>query len=138
MSMSVGTGEGPRAEINVTPMADIMIVLLVIFMVTMPVIAASGVKLPAAENARDGATPPIVVVLKSDRSLAIEGSAARDLGAVSEEVRERLDRLPEGSRIVHLKADTTLGYSEVRKTMDLLGHLGANQIALRTAPRAAR
>lgn len=138
MSMSVGTGEGPRAEINVTPMADIMIVLLVIFMVTMPVIAASGVKLPAAEHARDGATPPVVVVLKADRSLAIEGSTARDLGAVSEEVRDRLDRLPEGSRVVHLKADTGLGYSEVRKAMDLMGQLGANQIALRTAPPVAR
>lgn len=139
MSMSLGgSGSGPRAEINVTPMADIMIVLLVIFMVTMPVIAASGVKLPAAAHARDTAAPPVVVVLKGDRSLAIEGSTARDLGAVSEEVRDRLDRLPEGSRVVHLKADTSLGYSEVRRVMELLGQLGANQIALRTAPRTAR
>lgn len=137
MSMSAGgSGSGPRAEINVTPMADIMIVLLVIFMVTMPVIAASGVKLPAAAHARDGATMPIVVVLKGDRSLTIEGSTARDLGAVSAEVRDRLDRLPEGSRVVRLKADTALGYSEVRRVMELLGELGANQIALMTARRA--
>jgi biopolymer transport protein ExbD len=139
MSMSLGgSGSGPRAEINVTPMADIMIVLLVIFMVTMPVIAASGVKLPPATHAREGANTPIVVVLKADRSLALEGSPARDLGAVSAEVRDRLDRLPEGSRVVHLKADTALGYSEVRHVMELLGQLGANQIALRTAPAAAR
>ena len=136
MSLSVGEhASGPRAEINVTPMADIMIVLLVIFMVTMPVIAASGVRLPAAAHARDGATTPIVVVLKGDRSLAIEGSTARDLGAVSSEVRDRLDRVPEGSRVVHLKADTSLGYSEVRRVMELLGELGANQIALMTARR---
>lgn len=135
MSVNVGTGSGPRAEINVTPMADIMIVLLVIFMITMPAIVASGVKLPAAANAHDKSNPPLVVVLKADRSLALEGSTANDPGAVSAEIRERLDRLPEGSRIAHLKADTSLGYSEVRRVMELLGELGANQIALRTSPR---
>ena len=136
MSLSVGRhGSGPRAEINVTPMADIMIVLLVIFMVTLPVIARSGVQLPKAAHARDRATAGLVVVLKPDRSLAIEGSLARDLGAVSTELRERLDRLPEGSRVVHLKADTSLGYSEVRRVMELLGELGANQIALMTVRR---
>ena len=135
MSMSVGTGSGPRAEINVTPMADIMIVLLVIFMITMPAIVASGVNLPKATNAHDKANPPLVVVLKADRSLAIEGSMALDPAAVSAEIRERLDLLPEGSRVVHLKADTTLGYSEVRRVMELLGELGANQIALRTSRR---
>jgi biopolymer transport protein ExbD len=135
MSMSVGSGQGPRAEINVTPMADIMIVLLVIFMITMPAIVASGVKLPTATNAHDKKNPPLVVVLKADRSLAIEGSTARDPGSISAEIRERLDRLPEGGRVAHLKADASLGYSDVRRVMEMLGELGANQIALRTSPR---
>jgi biopolymer transport protein TolR len=137
MSLDVGgSGSGPRAEINVTPMADIMIVLLVIFMVTMPVIAASGVTLPPAAHARDRGATHLVVVLKADRSLAIEGCAARDLGAVSSELRERLDRVPEGGRVVHLKADTSLGFAEVRRVMELLGQLGANQIALVTTRRS--
>jgi biopolymer transport protein ExbD len=136
MSMSVGGRRGgPCAEINVTPMADIMIVLLIIFMVATPYITQSGVALPEAENARATGAPPIVLVLTVDRALTLEGSAARDAAAVSGEVRARLERMSEGSRLVHLKADAALPYDEVLQVMDTLRELGAREIALLTSPR---
>ena len=137
MSMSVGARRsGPTAAINVTPMADIMIVLLIIFMVATPLIARSEVALPHASNARDTSVRPVVVVLKLDRSLSIEGSPARDLGSVSTEVRSHLDGVAEGARLVHLKADGGLPYAEVARVMDMLRDLGAGEIALMTSPRS--
>jgi biopolymer transport protein TolR len=127
---------GPTAEINVTPMADIMIVLLIIFMVTAPLIAQSGVALPQARNAQQKGATPIVVILRLDRSLAIEGSLARDVAAVSNELRQSLDGMAEGRRVLYLKADTALGYSDVKRVMDMLRELGADEIGLMTSRRA--
>jgi biopolymer transport protein ExbD len=135
MAMQAGRRDGPTAQINVTPMADIMIVLLIIFMVTAPLIARSGVSLPtAAHAARRGATP-IVVVLALDRSLGLEGSTARDPASISSEIRLRFDDMAEGARVVYLKADAGLGYADVRRVLDLLRDLGADDIALMTVPR---
>ena len=83
MAMSVG---GPRkgaiAEINVTPMADVMIVLLIIFMVATPIIASAPVRLPLAASARETGEERIEIVVRSDGSLAIGGEplAAQALG----------------------------------------------------------
>ncbi len=128
-----GTRSGPTVEINVTPMADIMIVLLIIFMVTAPLIAESGVRLPPARHALGRSATPFVVVLRHDRSLAVEGSTARDIAFVASEVREHLDGLAEGSRVVFLKADRELGYSHVRQVMDMLREMGADEIGLLTS-----
>ena len=59
MAMTVGAGrKGAIAEINVTPMADVMIVLLIIFMVATPIIAGSPVRLPDAAHAATPARMP--------------------------------------------------------------------------------
>ena len=136
MAMNIGKRSGPTAEINVTPMADIMIVLLIIFMVATPLITQSGVNLPPAHHTRDATTRPIVVVLTLDRVLSLEGSTARDVAAVSSEVRTRLDGVAAGTRLVHLKADTALPYDEVQRVMDMLRELGAEEVALLTSLRA--
>lgn len=137
MAMRTGSrGPGPTAEINVTPMADIMIVLLIIFMVATPLITQSGVKLPPAHNTRETKAMPIVVILTLDRALSLEGSTARGVGAVSSEVRARLDGVAKGTRVVHLKADAALPYDEVQRVMEKLRELGAEEVALLTSLRA--
>jgi biopolymer transport protein TolR len=137
MAMNLGGKRtGPTAEINVTPMADIMIVLLIIFMVATPLITQSGVNLPPASHTRDATTRPIVVVLTLDGVLTLEGSTARDVVAVSSEVRGRLEGVAAGTRLVHLKADTALPYDEVQRVMDILRELGAEEVALLTSQRA--
>jgi biopolymer transport protein ExbD len=136
MAMSLGgRREGPTAEINVTPMADIMIVLLIIFMVATPLITQSGVILPPARNTRNAQSRPIVVIMTLERALSLEGSTARDEAAVSSEVRARLDGVAAGTRLVHLKADTALPYDEVQRVLDLLRALGAEEVALMTSVR---
>jgi biopolymer transport protein ExbD len=101
--MAVGDKKGGAiADINVTPMADIMIVLLIIFMVITPMLQKGvDVKLPIASNTKErkDEQKTIIVAIKKDGT-------------------------------VYLKADSDLEYSEVMKVMDLLREAGVEEVAL--------
>jgi len=134
MSMAVGgKSGGPMADINVTPMADIMIVLLIIFMVITPMLQKGvDVRLPVAGNTKEKKDEPktIVVAVKKDGTTYLGGSKLDSQAELLPQVKERLQDLPEGARIIYLKADEGLPYSEVMKVMDLVREAGVEEIAL--------
>jgi biopolymer transport protein TolR len=134
MAMAVGGKKGgPMADINVTPMADIMIVLLIIFMVITPMLQKGvDVKLPEAGNTKERKDEPktIVVAIRKDMTTYL-GTARLDSQAeLLPQIKERLQDLPEGSRMIYLKADEELPYSEVMKVMDLCREAGVEEVAL--------
>jgi biopolymer transport protein ExbD len=133
MSMQVGgTKGGPMADINVTPMADIMIVLLIIFMVITPMLQKGvDVKLPQAGNTKEKKDDPksITVALRKDLTLYLRGIRI-DASELTPQVKELLQDTGEGGKIVYLKADEELPYSEVMKVMDLCREAGVEEIAL--------
>ena len=110
MSMAVGGKKGgAMADINVTPMADIMIVLLIIFMVITPMLQKGvDVKLPIAGNTKERKDEPktITVAIKQGRHDLPERHQARQpggphapaQGAARGPARRREGRLPEGRR----------------------------------------
>jgi biopolymer transport protein ExbD len=128
MSMSVG---GPRkgaiAEINVTPMADVMIVLLIIFMVATPIIARSPVHLPLAASARDEAGERVEIVVRSDGSLAL-GGAPIALPLVAEVLASRTAGGTRGSVLV--QADRDASYSDVARVLAACRTAGFSDVAL--------
>ena len=139
MSMAVGGKKGgPMADINVTPMADIMIVLLIIFMVITPMLQKGvDVKLPQAGNTKDRKddAKSIVVAIKknTDTYLQIGSTPTQKLDSQAElvpQIKERLQDLPEGARMIYLKADDALPYAEVMKVMDLCREAGVEEVAL--------
>jgi biopolymer transport protein ExbD len=134
MSMNVGSNKGTAiADINVTPMADIMIVLLIIFMVITPMLQKGvDVRLPVASNTeeRKDEQKTIMVAIKKDSTTYLGGTVLRDPAELVPQVKERLEDLPEGQKIVFLKADSELAYSEVMKVMDSLREAGVEEIAL--------
>ena len=138
MSMQVGgKREGPMADINVTPMADVMIVLLIIFMVITPLLQKGvDVKLPLAGNTKDRKDEPktlVVAVRKDTTTYVTQGPATQRLDNQAELLpllKERLQDLPEGARMIYLKADEELAYSEVMKVMDLCREAGVEEVAL--------
>src|SRR5512146_2432148 len=139
MSMAVGGKKGgPMADINVTPMADIMIVLLIIFMVITPMLQKGvDVKLPQAGNTKDRKddVKTIVVAIKknTDTFLQVGQTPTQKLERQEDllpQVKERLQDLPEGSRMIYLKADEALPYAEVMKVMDLCREAGVEEVAL--------
>ena len=134
MAMAVGGKKGGAiADINVTPMADIMIVLLIIFMVITPMLQKGvDVKLPAAGNTKERKDEPksVMVAVKKDSTTYLSGAKLDNQAELLPKVKERLQDLPEGARMVYLKADEGLPYSEVMKVMDLLREAGTEEVAL--------
>ena len=134
MSMSVGAGkEGPMAEINVTPMADVMIVLLIIFMVVTPLLQKGvDVRLPRAGNTQERKDEPKIptVAVRRDMAIFVGMDRLDSQAALLPLLRERVRDMAEGTRMVYLKADEQLPYSEVMKVMDICREAGIEEVAL--------
>jgi biopolymer transport protein ExbD len=114
-------------------MADIMIVLLIIFMVITPMLQKGvDVKLPQAGNTKERKDEPktIVVAVKKDTTTYIGSQKLDDQNQLQPLIKERLQDLPEGARLIYLKADEELPYAEVMKVMDLCREAGVEEVAL--------
>jgi biopolymer transport protein TolR len=135
MSMAVGGKKGgPMADINVTPMADIMIVLLIIFMVITPMLQKGvDVRLPTATNTKERKDEPktIIVAVKQDGTTYLNGIKMDNPAAdLTRAVKERLEEMADTGKVVYLKGDEALPYSEVMKVMDYCREAGVEEIAL--------
>jgi len=131
-------GEGlyqPLAEINVTPLVDVMLVLLIIFMVTAPLLA-SGIKvnLPSARTAEPlEAKDPVVVVVARDGAVSVgKDQVARDQLAATVKMR-----LGDSNGIVQLRGDRDAAYGDVVAVMDDLAASGVTRIAIVSSGRHA-
>jgi biopolymer transport protein ExbD len=131
-------GEGlyqPLAEINVTPLVDVMLVLLIIFMVTAPMLAAGiKVNLPSAKTAQPLQTKePVVVVVAKDGALSVgkDPVSPDDLAATVKA------RLGESNGVVQLRGDRDASYGTVVSVMDDLAANGVTRIAIVSSGRPA-
>lgn len=137
MALTVGRDGGPVSQINVTPMADVIIVLLVVMMLAVPLLdRESGLRLPGAPHARpdprnDGG---LRLVLRANASLWLGPQAFPSRDTLREALRERLDARREGQRVVWLLADQDVAYREVDAAMLLCREAGAEQVALVADP----
>ncbi|CAM5763326.1 protein TolR [Labrys miyagiensis] len=137
MSFSLQDPEGsdglgaPRAvsDINVTPFVDVMLVLLIVFMVTAPMLAA-GVKvnLPKASGAAalSPAKEPLLVSIKADGSVFI-GQDARSGADFDAAIKARVAEDPKV--MAHIRADASVPYEKVLDTMAALSRDGVGQLA---------
>ncbi len=142
MGMSVGDGienrgEGeyrPISEINITPMVDVMLVLLIIFMITAPLLVAGvPVELPNTSAARiSQPQKPIIVSLGADGSIFIrEEQVTRDT------LLPRLQamRAAEGDAVVYVRADKNRAYGEVMEILGRVGESGYPRVSLLSQPK---
>ena len=130
MAMGVGPSRGIKSEINVTPLVDVVLVLLIIFMVVTPMLQrGKDVKLPRAAKVEDEKkqADPIIVSVTTDRRMYVESSELND-DAFEDELHRKLMEKP--GRKILLKGDTTLAFEDVRKVMNLARKAGAKGIAL--------
>ncbi len=123
---------GVMAEINVTPFVDVMLVLLIIFMVTAPLLVAGvAVDLPESRaETLDQTAEPVQLSIDRDGVISIddlvieEGSLSTRLAEIAAEPAP-----PEGRR-VYLRADRSLDYGRVMRVMGELNAAGLNRVAL--------
>ncbi len=121
------------AEINVTPMVDVMLVLLIIFMVTAPLLVAGvPVNLPDSRaKALDQADKPVQISLDAQGKMFLD-----DEPIMRAQLPARLSSLATGEGAqgpqIYLRADTTLDYGKVMAVMGELNRAGLNRVALVT------
>jgi biopolymer transport protein TolR len=124
----------PMADINVTPMVDVMLVLLIIFMVTAPLLMA-GVPV----NLPDSNAKPLTAQEKEPIQISLDDGGAVYVGdaLVSAETlpatlaQIAADGGPE-TPLIHLRADTALDYGAVMRVMGELNRAGLNRVSLVT------
>jgi biopolymer transport protein TolR len=136
MTMSVGEGRGQAmSSINVTPMADIMIVLLIIFMVTVPLIGQGRVaELPQAPHAGDRRDGPLVLSLPSDGTVHLDDHPVLAGAALRMALEQRFQAVPSGARLVIVEADREVPFEAVGAALRDCREAGADEVALATHP----
>ena len=133
MAMTASGEDELRAEINVTPLVDVVLVLLVILLLVAPMLKEElPVELPLAMHADDatgGTTPTLTIA--ADGSVAFDGSPLS-----SDDLAARLTAIYAGrtDKTVMLAADRRLGYARVVDVMDACRAAGIERIGVVTAP----
>ena len=124
-------------QINVVPYIDVMLVLLVIFMVTAPLINPGVVDLPSVGSKRATPVAPLEVSLKTDQSLWLrEGSNAPLRVSRAELVSRVLDRQAKNpEQAVVIAADRSVRYEEVIGVLDILQRNGVHKVGLLLRPQ---
>ncbi len=138
MSMDLGGAKGGvKSDINVTPLVDVMLVLLIIMMLVAPMLQQGvSVKLPTAENTVDkpeqqGQT---VLAISKDKSIFLNAKPVQD-NDLTRRVSELLENKTD--KIVLIKADEEVEYSAVMNAMDQLRQAGIEDIGLITERKRA-
>jgi biopolymer transport protein ExbD len=130
MAMGVGPNRGVKSDINVTPLVDVVLVLLIIFMVVTPMLQrGKDVKLPRAAKVEDEKknADPIIISVTTEHRMYIESGEFTEETFETELHRKLLEK---PGRKILLKGDTSLAFEDVRKMMDLARKAGAKGIAL--------
>lgn len=137
MGFSTGGGGKSRAamsEINVTPLVDVMLVLLIIFMVTAPMMQ-QGIDIDLPETANSGVATndePFVLEIRKNRKIYVG-----DTQLQMETLRTRLEAIfsTRKNKQIYLQADRTVDYGYVAEAMGEVRAAGITSIGLVTLPK---
>ncbi len=133
---SSGSGRrqsAPMAEINIIPLVDVMLVLLIIFMVTTAFTKDTGLKLnlPPAKTTEAGAqnSTDLVVALAQSNKITLDGQPASE-AQISAAMRDRVRKNPQSHVVI--KGDGGIAYARIVRVMDLARQAGMRSVALGT------
>ena len=122
----------PMAEINVTPLVDVMLVLLIIFMVTAPLLVA-GVPIDLPESragALDQSAEPVQIAIDSAGRITIDEEPIAEAALATKLATIAAQPQPTEGRRIYLRADRSLDYGRVMRVMGELNRAGLNRVAL--------
>ncbi|HRU38880.1 MAG TPA: biopolymer transporter ExbD [Candidatus Goldiibacteriota bacterium] len=127
------------SEINITPLTDVMLVLLIIFMVTTPFIVQGNIKinLPSAKSPSDEAVDKnIIVGLSADGKVYLNGVEIKSDADLSAGIKAAIAKT--GNNTVIIEGDKMAFHGEMVKIMGLAKDAGAGKLAITTIPEAER
>ena len=128
---------GPMHEINVVPYVDVMLVLLVIFMVTAPLVTPGVIDLPSVDKAGHPKLVPLEVVITEEQKLLVrERDAAGRIVSERPVARGELGKIVKDPKAPVLVAgDKNVRYEAVLQVMDELRRQGVERVGLQVKPR---
>jgi biopolymer transport protein TolR len=132
---SRGRGRRTINEINMVPFIDVMLVLLIIFMVTAPLITPSVINLPSVDRANRQPDKPIEILIKSDDEVRIKKDPSLGGDGLSIPMRQigqetRKAQGGDNDRPVVISADKSVKYETVVRTMNQLKRAGIERVGL--------
>ena len=136
MAMDLGGAKGGvKSDINVTPLCDVMLVLLIIMMIVAPLLQQGvSVTLPKAGNTTDkpDTQGQVVVAISKDKVMYVNAKPIQEA-----ELATRINELLENQKekVVLIKADVEVEYGAVMAAMDQLRQAGIEDIGLVTDPK---
>jgi biopolymer transport protein TolR len=135
MGMAAGGNDKFNSEINVTPMVDIMLVLLIIFMVVTPLLQ-SGVSVTLPKEMRNPEEDPaiikessLVVAITKDNEYYV-GKEKVDIAELKDRITKVMDNKKPEERIVYIKSDVNADYGSVVEVINAIRQAGIDQIGL--------
>ena len=138
MSMDLGGAKGGvKSDINVTPLVDVMLVLLIIMMLVTPMLQQGvSVRLPAISNYADKpqSDQQTVIAISANRTVYLNAKPVQE-SELAAKVNETLEGKKE--RVILIKADQDVEYGAVMAAMDQLRQAGIEDIGLVTEPKKA-
>ncbi len=124
-------GAQPMSEINMTPLIDVMLVLLVIFIITAPLMTSSlKLDLPKTEGARPSDAPAFIALAVDAQGRFFVGDEALDKGALASRVRAAAERDPQTE--VQLRADQQVPYGRIAELIGVIQDAGLSRIGFVT------
>lgn len=138
MAMTMGSSGGPKHDINMTPLIDVLLVLLIIFMVITP-LTPHGLEALAPQPPPPNAPPPppgqdrtVVIVIDKDKSMKLNQDPIQEdqLGARLTDVFKT-----RAERVVFVKGDPDLDYQTVAHAIDIAKGAAIDKVGLMT-PKA--
>ena len=135
MAMNLGGGSSIKSDINVTPLVDVMLVLLIIMMIVAPLLQQGvAVTLPRANNSveKPETQDQTVVTIAANKQIYVNAIEVQGNG-----LRRRIDEILENktNKVVIIKADEDVQYGTVMDTMDELRASGIEDMGLITERR---
>jgi biopolymer transport protein ExbD len=134
MAMAVGGGKGPKADINMTPMIDVLLVLIIIFMVITPLTPhglEALVPQPPPPNQKPNLSDQrtVVIVLEKDGSIKINQDPVQESN-----LQQRLEDIfkTRAERVVFVKGDPDLEFAPVARAIDIAHGAGIDKVGLMT------
>ena len=129
------TGPSPMSDINMTPLIDVMLVLLVIFMITAPLMTSSlKLDLPKAEGAQPNDAPQFISVALDPQGQLFFGEEKVDAAAFATRVADAARKNPRTE--VQLRADKGVPYGRVAEIIGVVQKAGLSRVGFVTDPVA--